>query len=48
MDPQAPSLTVFERDDEGEFAVAATVAGSEQYTTTEPYAVTVVPGDLLR
>jgi Uma2 family endonuclease len=46
IDPQQLQLTVFELRD-GNYAVTASVSGSEAYEATRPFPVRVVPVDLL-
>jgi Uma2 family endonuclease len=47
VDPKRPSLTVLELRD-GAYADVARVEGEQPWTAQQPYAVTVVPSDLLR
>lgn len=47
VDPKKPSLAVLELVD-GSYAEVARVAGPQAWTAAAPYAVTVVPDDLLR
>ena len=47
IDPEGPSLTVLELDDQGRYLDKAIVTGDEAYHATIPFAVTVVPGRLL-
>ena len=47
MDPLTPSLTVRELR-EGSYVETAVVTGAELYPASLPFAVEVVPADLLR
>ncbi|MGH3664003.1 MAG: Uma2 family endonuclease [Micromonosporaceae bacterium] len=47
IDPDEPSLIVFELDDDGVYQETAKVAGSEPYQATRPYQVRIVPTELL-
>jgi Uma2 family endonuclease len=47
VDPKTPSLTVLELQD-GAYVEVARVQGTQAWTAIAPYAVTVVPADLLR
>ncbi len=47
VDPRTPALTVLELRD-GTYVEVASVAGEQSWTATRPYAVTVVPADLVR
>ncbi len=47
VDPLSPSLTVLELRD-GAYVETAVVTGDEAYDAERPYALRVVPGDLLR
>jgi Uma2 family endonuclease len=47
VDPLTPSVSVLELRD-GAYVESASVSGDESWTATVPFAVTVVPADLLR
>lgn len=47
VDPDAPSLTVLELDDQGRYLERTTVTGDDPYHATIPFPVTVVPARLL-
>ena len=47
VDPDGPSLTVLELDDQSRYVERATVTGDEPYQATIPFPVTVVPARLL-
>lgn len=47
VDPMVPAVTVFEHDGH-ELIEVATVSGDDAYAATRPYAVRVVPADLVR
>lgn len=47
IDPDGPSLTAFELDDEGRYQDVAKVAGDEPFDARRPFAVRVVPSALL-
>ncbi len=47
VDPVEPRLTVLRLVD-GRYVEEASVAGAEAYTTTDPFALSEVPADLLR
>ena len=47
VDPSRPSLTALELD-AGSYVQVANVEGAQSWTAVRPYAVTVVPADLLR
>jgi Uma2 family endonuclease len=47
IDPQVPSLTVFELDDEGAYQIVAKVEGKGVFEAQRPFPVRVVPVELL-
>jgi Uma2 family endonuclease len=47
MDPDTPSLTVYELGEEGEYIGVAHAVGSQPYTAVRPFPVTVVPVELV-
>jgi Uma2 family endonuclease len=47
IDPEAPSLTVFELDDAGVYRTVGEVKGTDGYQASLPFPVRVVPADLL-
>lgn len=47
IDPEGPSMRVFELDRDGRYQEAAKVADAEVYEATHPFPVRVVPVDLL-
>jgi Uma2 family endonuclease len=47
IDPDEPSLTVFELDPDGHYVEVAKAAGTEPYQATHPFPVRIVPVDLL-
>ncbi len=47
IDPDTPSLTVFEMGEEGEYVGVAHATGSTRYHALRPFPVTVVPTDLV-
>lgn len=47
VDPNVPDLTVLELDATGEYREVAGVAGDEAYDASRPFAVRIVPGQLL-
>lgn len=47
VDPEAPSLTVFELTASGEYVPVAQVTGEQSWRAARPYPVTVVPVDLV-
>ncbi|WP_033437343.1 Uma2 family endonuclease [Saccharothrix sp. NRRL B-16314] len=47
IDPRELTLTVFELDSDGRYAVVAEVKGEDQFDATLPFSVRVVPAELL-
>ena len=47
VDPSTPRLTVFELDGAGRYRLAAEVVGKQVFEAVQPFAVRVVPEDLL-
>lgn len=47
VDPDVPSLTVFELDGDGRYRQHAEVAGDQAFHAERPFAVSVVPAELL-
>jgi Uma2 family endonuclease len=47
IDPDVPELTVLELDDAGEYRETARVTGDDAYDAARPFAVRIVPGQLL-
>ncbi|PXY27541.1 Uma2 family endonuclease [Prauserella muralis] len=47
IDPDGPSLRVFELDPDGRYQQVAKVAGSEPFDARRPFPVRIVPNDLL-
>lgn len=47
IDPQGPSMTVFELDADGRYQQVAEVKGADTYVATRPFPVSIVPVDLL-
>jgi Uma2 family endonuclease len=48
IDPQLPSVEVYDLDDQGDYRLAASGSGGESVTVTGPLAVTVRPIDLVQ
>lgn len=47
VDPLDPKLTVFELDERGTYQLVAEVAADKAYEATQPFAVRIVPSELL-
>lgn len=47
VDPQAPVLTVFELDGNGQYQQVAEVKNAEEFQAERPFPVRIVPADLL-
>lgn len=47
LDPDVPGLQVFELDAAGSYQLIAAVSGSEPFDATKPFAVRIVPAELL-
>ena len=48
IDPERPSVEVYDLDEQGEYRLVATGSGDETVTVAGPLAVTVRPIDLVR
>jgi Uma2 family endonuclease len=47
IDPEEPTLTAFELDDEGEYQKLAEVEGAKAFEAQRPFPVRIVPAELL-
>ncbi len=47
IDPKAPSLFAYEKDDKGQYRQIAHVIGNQPFHATQPFAITIVPQDLI-
>lgn len=47
IDPDGPTLTVFELDDTGQYQQIAQVEGDKAFDATQPYPLRIVPAELL-
>lgn len=47
VDPDTPSLTALELDDDGDYRVVAEVVGSERFAAARPFAVVLSPLELV-
>lgn len=47
MDPQQPSLIVFELDGDGDYRQLAEVKGDDAFEAQRPFPVRIVPAELL-